>query len=153
MVWVYCYYTYFNSSLRGPSLSRQNLTSTDVRFWRIKTVTALKGLMQTIPVSQSYVTDWQRGALLSQWRANVCDAGPAMGQLCANLPFAIRYYHLLVTLRFSRLSDNSDVWRRVLFDYNKAFDRAALKEVLVSLQSLIPGDLALSAQFVIGKEF
>ena len=28
-------------SVRGPSLLRQNLTSTDVRFWRIRTVPAM----------------------------------------------------------------------------------------------------------------
>ena len=36
MLWVYGHYTIFLLSMRGPSL--------DVRFWRLRTVTALKGL-------------------------------------------------------------------------------------------------------------
>ena len=45
MLWVYGHYRYyFNSFSAGTVFIRQNLTSTDVRFWRIKTVPALKGL-------------------------------------------------------------------------------------------------------------
>ena len=43
MLWVYSHYKYFNSFSSGTVFKRQNLTSRDVRFWRIKTVTALKG--------------------------------------------------------------------------------------------------------------
>ena len=38
MLWVYGYYKYFNSFSAGTVFIRQNLPSTDVRFWRIKTV-------------------------------------------------------------------------------------------------------------------
>ena len=41
MLWVY---GYFNSFSAGTVLRRQNLTSEDVRFSRLKTVPALKGL-------------------------------------------------------------------------------------------------------------
>ena len=44
MLWVYGHYKYFNSFSAGTVFIRQNLTSVDVRFWRIKTVPALKGL-------------------------------------------------------------------------------------------------------------
>ena len=45
MLWVYNHYTYFNSFGAGTVFIRQNLTSTNVRFWRIKTVPALKGFI------------------------------------------------------------------------------------------------------------
>ena len=44
MLWVFGHYTHFNSFSAGIVFIRQNLTSTDVRFWRIKTVPALEGL-------------------------------------------------------------------------------------------------------------
>ena len=44
MLWVYGQYKYFNSSSAGTVFIRQNLTSTDVRFWHMKTVPALKEL-------------------------------------------------------------------------------------------------------------
>ena len=44
MVWVYGHYKYCNSFSAGTDFMRQNLTSTDVRFWRIKTLPALKEL-------------------------------------------------------------------------------------------------------------
>ena len=43
MLWVYGQWKYFNSFGAGIVFIRQNLTSTDVRFWPIKTVPALKG--------------------------------------------------------------------------------------------------------------
>ena len=49
MLWVYGHYKYFNSFSAGTVFIRQNLTSTDVRFWCIKTVPALKGLKHTQP--------------------------------------------------------------------------------------------------------
>ena len=45
MLWVYGHYKYFNSVSVGNVFIRQNLTSTDVRFWRLKTVPVMKGLM------------------------------------------------------------------------------------------------------------
>ena len=45
MLWVYSHYKYFNSFSAGTVFIRQNLTSTGVRFRRIKTVPALKGLI------------------------------------------------------------------------------------------------------------
>ena len=45
MLRVYGHDLYFNYFSAGTVFIRQNLTSTDVRFWRIKTVPALKGLM------------------------------------------------------------------------------------------------------------
>ena len=45
MLWVYGHYKYFNSFRAGIDFKRQDLTFADVRFWRIKTVPALRGLM------------------------------------------------------------------------------------------------------------
>ena len=45
MLWVYGHYKLFNSFSAGTDFRRQNLTSKDVRFWRLKTVPALKGLL------------------------------------------------------------------------------------------------------------
>ena len=44
MLWIYGHYKYFNSFSAGIVSIRQNLPSTDVIFWRMKTVPALKGL-------------------------------------------------------------------------------------------------------------
>ena len=41
MSWVYGHYKYFNSYSAGIDFSRQNLPSTDVRFWRLKSIPAL----------------------------------------------------------------------------------------------------------------
>ena len=41
MLWVYGNYKYFYSYSAGIDFSRQNLTSTDVRFWRLKSFPAL----------------------------------------------------------------------------------------------------------------
>ena len=38
MLWVYDLYKYFNSYSAGTVYRRQNLTSSDGRFWRLKTV-------------------------------------------------------------------------------------------------------------------
>ena len=43
MLWVYDHYKYFYSYSAGIEFSRQNLTSTDVRFWRQKSIPALYG--------------------------------------------------------------------------------------------------------------
>ena len=45
MLWVYGHSKYFNYFSTGTVFKRQNLTSTYVRCWRIKTVPALKGLI------------------------------------------------------------------------------------------------------------
>ena len=44
MLWFYGHNIYFNSFSAGIDFIRQNLMSTAVRFWRIKTVPVLKGL-------------------------------------------------------------------------------------------------------------
>ena len=44
VLWVYGHKKYLNSFSAGTVFRRQNLTSKDVRFWRIKTVSTLKGL-------------------------------------------------------------------------------------------------------------
>ena len=41
-------HTFFNSFSAGTVLIRQNLTSTDVRFWRLNTVPSLKGLIRWV---------------------------------------------------------------------------------------------------------
>ena len=41
MLWVYDHYNYFKSYSAENDFRRQNLTSTDVRFWRLKSVPAL----------------------------------------------------------------------------------------------------------------
>ena len=47
MSWVYGRQKYVHAFSTGTVFIRQNLTSTDVKFWRIKTVPALKGLKLT----------------------------------------------------------------------------------------------------------
>ena len=44
MLWVCDHYVYFYSFSAGIDFRRQNLTSTDIRFWRLKSIPALKGL-------------------------------------------------------------------------------------------------------------
>ena len=44
MLWVYGHYKCFNSFSAETDYRSQNLTSTYVRFWRIKPVPALEGL-------------------------------------------------------------------------------------------------------------
>ena len=44
MLWVCDHYKYFNSFSAGTVFIRQNLPSTDVRSWRLKSVPALKEL-------------------------------------------------------------------------------------------------------------
>ena len=41
MLWVYDQYKYFNSFSAGINFRRPNLTSIDVRFWRLKSIPAL----------------------------------------------------------------------------------------------------------------
>ena len=44
MLWVYGHYKYLSSFSANIVLIRQYMTSTDVRFWRIKTISPPKGL-------------------------------------------------------------------------------------------------------------
>ena len=44
MLWVYDKYKYLYDYCTGIDFRRQNLTSTDVRFWRLKSIPALQGL-------------------------------------------------------------------------------------------------------------
>ena len=46
MLWVYGHYKYFNFFSAWTAFKRHNLTSADIRFWRVKTVPALKGYQQ-----------------------------------------------------------------------------------------------------------
>ena len=41
LLWVYDHYKYFYSYSAGIDFRRQSLTSTDVRFWRLKSIPAL----------------------------------------------------------------------------------------------------------------
>ena len=45
VLWVYGHYEYFNSFSSGIDFTRQNVTSVDVRLWRLKSVTAPKRLI------------------------------------------------------------------------------------------------------------
>ena len=45
MLWVYGHYEYVYLHSAGIDIRRQNLTSVDVRFWRLKSIPALYGLM------------------------------------------------------------------------------------------------------------
>ena len=47
-------YKYFNFFSAGTVFIRQNLTSTDVRLWRIKTVPAMKGLQRWYETTSSH---------------------------------------------------------------------------------------------------
>ena len=51
MLWVYGHYKYVYSYSTGIDFSRQNLTSTDVRFWRLKSIPALQGLKNICYIS------------------------------------------------------------------------------------------------------
>ena len=65
MLCDYSHYKYFNSSSVGTVFWRQNLTSIDVRFWRLKTVPALKQLPYNSRV------DWQGvSGIPSIWAAS-----------------------------------------------------------------------------------
>ena len=66
VLWVYGHYKYFNSCSAGIAFSRQNLTSTDVRFWRLKSIPALWGLNF---ISQSNHSYWERNERLN---TNIC---------------------------------------------------------------------------------
>ena len=43
MLWVYGRYKYVDSDSAGIDFSRQNLTSVDVRLWRLKSIPHCKG--------------------------------------------------------------------------------------------------------------
>ena len=67
MLYVNCHFKYFHFFSAETVFIRQNLTSTDVRFWHIKTVPALKGLRKNV-LSKDYLpnTSIIDGALLTR---------------------------------------------------------------------------------------
>ena len=93
MLCVYRHYNLCYSFSAGTVFRRQNLTSADVRFWRLKTVLALKGLNLTntthwlwrdpplIYMTKLYLPTVQ--PTCSQSWANVCEVGAALGKCCA----------------------------------------------------------------------
>ena len=65
MLWVYYQYEYVYSYSAGIDFIRHNLTSTDVRLWRLKSIPALQGsidnlilLMQCLNLSHYHGTFW-----------------------------------------------------------------------------------------------
>ena len=58
MLWVYDYYKYFYSSGAAIDFSRQNLTSVDVRFWRLNSSrpVSVKYNIQRAPILTSVIT-------------------------------------------------------------------------------------------------
>ena len=48
MLWLYDNYKYFCFYGAGIDFRRHNLTSTDVRLWRLKSIPALEGLIRLI---------------------------------------------------------------------------------------------------------
>ena len=60
MLWVYSHYKYAYSYSAGSDFSRQNLTSTDVRFWRLESVPAL-----SVTLSRFWPTSFGELQLLS----------------------------------------------------------------------------------------
>ena len=65
MLWVYGHYKYVDSYSAGIDFRRRNLTSKNVRFWRVKTVPALQG--------------WDIELMLAGCWASVIDGGQALG--------------------------------------------------------------------------
>ena len=59
MLWVHGHYVYFYFyGAGGVDFRRQNLTSTDVRFWGLKSITALLGLNQAVELEGLDQTGW-----------------------------------------------------------------------------------------------
>ena len=48
MFWLYGHYKYFYPYSAGIDFRRQNLTSADVRFWRLMSIPALEGLITIV---------------------------------------------------------------------------------------------------------
>ena len=81
---VYSHYTYVNPFSAGTVFIRQNLTSADVRFWRIKTIPALKGwnsftiissdLTFSVATSMKYL-DWELVSLVLMFHIQTTAAG------------------------------------------------------------------------------
>ena len=63
VLWICDHYIYFISFSAGADFRRQNLTSTDVKFWRLKSIPALKGLI----TSGVYDTYFQYPARCGYW--------------------------------------------------------------------------------------
>ena len=55
--WVYGNYNCFNCYSAGTDFSRQHLTSTDARFWHLKTIHAMKGLIKTCRAIVLFIGD------------------------------------------------------------------------------------------------
>ena len=72
MLWVYGYYQCCDSFSVGIVFRRQNMTSLDVTFWRLKTVPALKGSMEL--------------STMAQCRTDVIDVGPSLTRRFATPP-------------------------------------------------------------------
>ena len=66
MVWVYVHYIYINSFSAEIVFRRQSLTYVDVRFWRLKTVPALRELIF------NYIT-FKHFFLIEKFPANMSD--------------------------------------------------------------------------------
>ena len=103
VLWVCDHYIYIISFSTGGDFRRQNLTSTDVRFWHLKSIPALKGLI-TSGVSDAYFQDPARYADTDFFCEYVCLNGcifPAGTTVLSGIylytskPQAIRYSTLL----------------------------------------------------------
>ena len=60
MLWVYCHYKYFYSYSAGIDFIRLNLTSVDVRFWRVKSVPDLQQYLLVYTVTKSLTSTLSR---------------------------------------------------------------------------------------------
>ena len=114
MTWVYSHYKYVCSYSAGIDFSRQNLTSTDVRFWRLKSIPALGVLrrfdnvihiaiyMNEMSTSNSWRTLWFQIIRFS------IRYGKRIGNLC-NI-FRIFYCRLYQILSLESLSYHGYSW-------------------------------------------
>ena len=69
MLWVYGHYIYFYSYSAGINFRRQNLTTTDVRFWRLKSVPALEKWNESgfRPPLWTYRLNWAKRTSWGWW--------------------------------------------------------------------------------------
>ena len=96
MLWVYGHSLILPA--RGTVFIRQNLTSTDVRFWRIKTVPALKGWSHS-KANRSSSCLTLKWAVTTVWRTqSVCLQSMPFHLL--TLPWLYRFREI-VSLRYS----------------------------------------------------
>ena len=94
MLCVYCNYKYFYSYSAGIDFRRQNLTSTDVRFWRLKSIPALNGLahhVQWSPCMAALDGEKQRLVSMATYQSSriyrVADSGNVIGCRPARLRY------------------------------------------------------------------